>query len=235
MSEHVKYQLNEGVATIAMDDGKVNAMSLNMIATLNRMIDRAEADRAAIALVGRSGVFSAGFDLATLGAKNADSRSMVKAGFELAERMLSFPRPIVIACTGHAIAMGVFLVLCADYRIGADGAFKLGPNEVAIGLTMPYFAIEICRQRLAPAHFHRALINAEPYSPSAAVAAGFLDQVIPAEGLLSVAQGVATQLAKLDAVAFRETKLRVRAQALAAIRDAIEKDDAVSEERSRRV
>src|SRR6185312_6230463 len=112
---------------------------------------------------GRAGVFSAGFDLKVLRAGGPNARTMLRAGFELAERMLSFPMPVVIACTGHAVAMGVFLVLSGDYRIGVAGRYKITANEVAIGITLPRAAIEICRQRLTPAHFSRATVPAEVF------------------------------------------------------------------------
>jgi enoyl-CoA hydratase len=222
----VTYQLNGSIATITMDDGKVNAISPQMITELNGALDRALADRAIVVLTGRAGVFSGGFDLAVLGAGGSSARGMLKGGFELAERLLSFPKPVVIACTGHALAMGVFLLLSGDYRLGMDGAFKIGANEVAIGLTMPRFGVEIARQRLAPAHFHRAVINAEIYTPADAVAAGFLDRVVPAADLLNEAQNAATKLSKLNLPAHAATKLRAREQALKAIRAAIEADDA---------
>ena len=219
------YRLEDGIGTIAMDDGKMNALSLDMFRQLSDALARAEADRAVIVLRGREGVFSAGFDLRTLRAGGPDAYAMVRAGFELAERMLAFPRPIVVACTGHAIAMGAFLLLSGDYCLGASGAFKVGANEVAIGITMPFFDVEICRQRLAPAHFHRAVINAEIYTPEDAVAAGFLDRVVPASALEDAARTVAGELARLDQTAHAATKLRARAGALDAIRAAIEADD----------
>jgi len=151
---------------------------------------------------------------------------MIVTGFRLAERMLSFPTPVVVACTGHALAMGVFLVLAADYRIGAAGAFKIGANEVAIGLTLPNFGIEMCRQRLHPAHFNRAVINAEIYAPDAAVQAGFLDSVAPAAELSSTAQSVASRLSALDMPAHCATKLRARAHVLTTIHQAIDVDAA---------
>lgn len=227
MRNIVAYQLNDSVATITMDDGKVNVMSLSMISELNKALDRAIADQAIVVLTGRQGVFSAGFDMRVLSAGGADANNMVKAGFELSERLLSFPTPVVIACNGHALAMGVFLVLSGDYRIGAEGAFKIGANEVAIGITMPNFGVEICRQRLAPAHFHRAVINAEIYTPNQAVIAGFLDQVAPEADLSNVAQHVATQFTKLNIAVHAATKLRAREQTLKAIRRAIEMDDAI--------
>ena len=220
----VGYALEETVATIRMDDGKVNALSPDMLGELNRAFDRAEADRAVVLLCGRDGVFSAGFDLRVLRAGGADAQKMLRDGFELAYRMLSFPRPVVIACSGHALAMGSFLVLSADLRIGADGEHRIGANEVAIGLTMPWPALEICRQRLAPAHFQRAVNLAEIYAPRGAVEAGFLDRVVPAAELGAAAQSAARELAKLDANAHAATKLRTRQHALEALRAAIEAD-----------
>ena len=226
MSGPVTYQLENSIATIAMDDGKVNVLSLQMIKELNTALDQAQTDRAVVVLTGREGVFSAGFDLGVLRAGGPDAATMLLSGFELAERILSFPLPIVIACTGHAIAMGVFLVLSGDYRIGAAGPYRIVANEVAIGLTMPRAAVEICRQRLSPAHFNRAVVLAEPYSPDDAVVAGFLDRAVPASELQEAARSTAAQLTKLDMAAHAATKLRAREHALKAIRAAIEADEA---------
>jgi enoyl-CoA hydratase len=229
---NVSYQLDESIATVTMDDGKVNVLSLTMQGELNSALDRALRDKAVVVLTGRTGVFSAGFDLTVLTAGGADAHKMLIGGFELAERLLSFPTPVVVACSGHALAMGVFLVLAGDHRIGADGAFKIGANEVAIGMTMPHFAIEICRQRLAPSHFTRAVINAQIYAPLDAVAAGFLDETAPAPDLLSAAQRSAIRLRGLNMAAHAATKLRAREHALKAIRAAIERDNAVIRARS---
>jgi enoyl-CoA hydratase len=217
------YHLQDSIATIAMDDGKVNALSLEMLAAIDSGFERASNDHAsAVVLTGREGVFCGGFDLGTLRAGGVDALAMLRGGFELAERMLSFPRPIVIACSGHAIAMGVFLLLSGDYRIGAAGEFRIVANEVAIGLTMPTAAVEICRQRLAPAHFNRAVILSEQYSPATAVDAGFLDRVVEPAELQEAARAVAKQLAGLNMEAHAASKLRAREAALAAIRAGIE-------------
>jgi enoyl-CoA hydratase len=227
MSTRVSYELDGPVATIAMDDGKVNALSLDMQRELGDAFDRAEADGAVVVLTGRDGVFSAGFDLGVLRSGGEDALAMLRGGFELAERMLSFPTPVVIACSGHTIAMGVFVLLSADYRLGVAGAaHRIVANEVAIGLTMPRAAIEICRQRLAPAHLERAVLLAETYAPDDAVAAGFLDRVVPAGELLAAAHEVARGLTALDLGAHAASKRRMRAPMLAALRTAIEDDDA---------
>jgi len=222
MSALVTYRLDDPVATITMDDGKVNALSPAMIAELGAALDRAESDRAVVVLTGRAGVFSAGFDLAVLRAGGPETADLLRAGFDLAARLLAFPAPVLVACTGHAVAMGAFLLLSCDYRIGAAGPFRLTSNEVAIGITMPYAAIEICRQRLTPAGLHRAVVIADVYSPEDAVAAGFLDQVVPAGELAEAA----ANLARLDLDAHAATKLRVRGLACAALREAIDTDDA---------
>lgn len=225
MSDKVTYELKDTIATITMDDGKVNALSPQMLADLNAAFDRAEADGAAVVLTGREGTFSGGFDLKVLTAGGADAREMFRAGFELSARMLSFPRPVVVACTGHAIAMASFLLLSGDHRLGAAGAYRIQANEVALGITMPRSAIELCSQRLTPACYSRAIINAEPFSPDEAVAAGFLDRVVEASELQGAAEGVAAQLASLNAGAHAASKLRAREQTLTALRAAIETDD----------
>lgn len=226
MGERTTYRLEDGIATITMDDGKVNVLSNEMQAELNAALDRAASDRAVVVLSGRPGIFSAGFNLPVLQAGGPEALAMLIGGFELAERILSFPTPVVIACPGHAIAMGVFVLLSGDYRIGANGPFKITANEVAINMTMPETAVEICRQRLAPAHFVRAVTLAEVYSPADAVAAGFLDRVVEPDELDRAAHEVATNLAALSPQAHAATKLRAKRHSLAAVRAAIEADAA---------
>ena len=220
----ISYRLDDAIATITIDDGKVNVLSLPVLTEVNAALDRAEQDQAVVVLSGREGVFSAGFDLPVLRAGGPDALAMLRAGFETAARLLAFPRPVVIACTGHAVAMGVFLLLSGDFRVGATGPFKITANEVAIGVTMPRAAVEICRQRLTPAHFNRAVIIAETFSPADAVAAGFLDRTAEASEVHEVARGVAAQLAALDMDAHAATKRRARGRALDAIRAAIDMD-----------
>jgi enoyl-CoA hydratase len=224
MTALVSYELDDGIATVTMDDGKVNVMSPQMLGDVNAALDQAEADGAVVVLAGRMGVFSAGFDLPVLRAGGPQGVAMVRAGFELSERVLGFPLPVVMACTGHAVAMGVFLLLSGDYRLGASGSYKLTANEVAIGLTMPRAAVEVLRQRLTPSYFNRAVTLAEPFSPANAVEAGFLDQVVEADGLHDAAHEIAVQLIKLDFEAHKATKLRARHQTLEALRAGIEAD-----------
>ena len=224
MTDIVNYEFSNGVSAITMNDGKVNCLSPQMLSTLNAAFDRAEADKGVVLFTGREGKFSAGFDLTVFERGGDDLKNMLKAGARLAERILSFPTPVVVACTGHALAMGAFLLLSADVRIGADGPFKIGLNEVAIGLTVPHFGIEIARQRLTPAHYVRALLTAEIYSPEGAVAAGFLDRVVPVADLAGVVRETADGFTRLDMTAHRGTKQRAREPALSALRKAMAAD-----------
>jgi enoyl-CoA hydratase len=224
MTSLVTYDLADGIVTITMDDGKVNVMSNAMQAEINAALDRATEDRAVVVIEGREGVFSAGFDLPTLRAGGDDGWRMVRGGFELAHRVLGFPLPVVMACTGHAIAMGTFLLLSGDYRVGAEGPYKLVANEVAIGLAIPPVGVEILRQRLTPAAFRRATVLAEPFAPDTAVAAGFLDRVVPPADVGATAREMARLLTKLDLDAHAATKQTVSAATLATMRESIDTD-----------
>lgn len=226
MSDLTTYELSDGIATVGLDDGKPNALSPAMLAELQAAFDQATSDGAAVVLRGRPGMFSAGFDLKVMRSDPGQAGAMVIAGFRLAERILTYPKPVVIACTGHAIAMAAFLLLCADHRIGAQGEFKITANEVAIGLPMPRSAIEICRQRLSPSVIGRTLNNAEVYDPPSAMAAGFLDEVVAPEEAITAATQKAKQMLTLDANAHAITKQRLREPALIALRAAIEADAA---------
>jgi enoyl-CoA hydratase len=222
MTEPVTYELQGPVAFIAMDDGKVNALSIAMLRSIHAAFDQAERDQAVVVLSGRENYFSAGFDLKVFAGGGNQLLEMLTLGAKLSERILCFPRPVVTACTGHAVAAGAFPLLSADLRIGVDGPFQIGLNEVKIGLTVPWFAIELARHRLHPAHFDRIVVNATMYSPRDAVNPGFLDRVIPAEEMRSASLQAATQLAELNTTAHAATKLRARASALSALRSAIE-------------
>jgi enoyl-CoA hydratase len=225
VSELVSYQLEGRIATIAMDDGKVNAFSIAMLQALHEAFDRAQRDDAVVVLTGREGYFSAGFDLKVFAAGDIEQvLEMLRLGATLAERILGFQTPVLLACGGHTVAAGAFLALAADVRIAAEGDFRVGLNEVQIGLTVPWFVIELARQRLHPGHFPRAVVNAATYSPTDAVEVGYFDRVVPAGELRAASLAEATRLSELDRAAHAATKLRARSDALAAIRKAIESE-----------
>jgi len=132
MSNIVTYSCKEGVATITMDDGKVNALSHTVWDELGDAFDKAEAANAIVILQGRPGLFSGGFDLKEMGKGPEAAIALTTRGSEMARRILAFPTPVIGVSTGHCIAMGAFLMLACDFRIGADGEFKTGLNETMI-------------------------------------------------------------------------------------------------------
>jgi enoyl-CoA hydratase/carnithine racemase len=224
MSELVTYTLAGDVASIVMDDGKANALSIAMLAELHAAFDRAESDGAVVVLAGRDGRFTGGFHLPTLRARGEEAGTMLRSGFDLAVRILTFPMPVVVACTGHAVAQGAILLCSADERIGAAGPYTITLNEAAIGLVVARSMIEIGRHRLNPSHVHRVFTLAEAYSPDRAVEAGFLDRVVPPDDVLAVALDAARGYASLDRKAHGATKARVQEDMLRRLRVLIDEE-----------
>ena len=224
MSQFTSYQEEEKYVIITLKNGKANAISAEVIDELNKHLDKAEADKKVVILTGTEGMFSAGYDLKTMTKSPKDATQLVTQGSTLALRMLSFPMPIIVASTGHSLAKGAFLLLCADYRIGTEGAFKIGLNEVAIGMTMHNAGITIAKARLAPVFFERSVNNAEIYTPSDAITAGFLDKITTTEAILPTATKVALMFSQIDLKAHAKTKLKLRKPYLDALEKAIELD-----------
>lgn len=218
------YSLDGRVAQLRLDDGKANALSPAAIDALHAALDRAEKEAGAVCLLGRDGCFCAGFDLGVMRSGPEPVRRLVTAGAELLLRMAVYPLPIAVGCTGHALAAGALLLLAADARLGARGEFKIGLNEVAIGMRLPVFAYELARERLSKRHLLRATTQAELYAPEAAVDAGFLDSVVAPAELAGAALAEAGRLAALPQPAFRGTKAALRGGLVAEARATLEED-----------
>ncbi|MBW2274588.1 MAG: crotonase/enoyl-CoA hydratase family protein [Deltaproteobacteria bacterium] len=225
----VRFEIEDGVGLASMDDGKVNALSLEVLKALLEALERAEEEAQVFLLTGRPGVLSGGFDLGVLRggqgttpAGGDAARELVKAGGELALGLYGARIPVVIAAPGHAIAMGALLLCSADTRIGAEGSFKIGLNEIAIGLPLPAFGIELARERISKRHLTRSVLGAEMYTPALAVDAGYLDRVVAPEALLDEARAEAHKLAALDGRAHHVTKFAMRGAAIDRIRASLE-------------
>ncbi|MGK0409566.1 MAG: enoyl-CoA hydratase [Shewanella psychromarinicola] len=224
----IKVEIENNIHVISLNNGKVNAISAEVIVQINTALDLAEQQGAVVILTGQAGIFSGGFDLKTMKKSSEAAIALVTAGSTLARRMLAFPTPIIGACTGHAIAKGAFLLLSCDYRIGCAGDFKIGLNEVAIGMTMHQAGIEIARNRIPQHYLTRAVINAELFSPESAVLGGFLDQVVEAEQLMSTAQAMAEHMQTLNMKAHHGTKLKERDSILTLLDAAIKRDTQIT-------
>ena len=224
MSELISYHLEDGIATLTLSNGKVNAISPAVVSEFNAALDQAEKDRAVVIITGTPGILSGGYDLKVMTAGPKEAISLVTSGSTLARRMLAHPFPVVIACSGHAVAKGAFLLLSVDYRIGVEGPFSIGLNEVLIGMTMHHVGIELARDRLRKNFFNRSVINGELFNPQDAVDAGFLDKVVPVEQLHETALAAAQQLKTINMNAHKKTKLKVRKALLDLLDDAIIRD-----------
>lgn len=221
----VTLHVQDHVATINLDDGKANVLGHETLAALGAALDEASADSSvhSVLLVGRPGRFCAGFDLATMTSSESAMRELVVAGGRFVARLLVEPLPIVVACTGHALAAGALVLLAADHRIGADGDFKIGLNEVAIGMALPTWAVELARYRMPPSALDQIVLG-QVNTPGAACRAGFLDEVVPADDVVKVATEAATRLAELRRGAVAGTKTRVRAGVAHRMIDGIDAD-----------
>lgn len=223
--ENITYELDNKIATITLSNGKVNAISPQLIAEFNDALDDAEAEQAMVIITGSPGILSAGYDLKVMKENRESAIALVTAGSTLSRRLLSFPTPIISACSGHAVAKGAFLLLSSDVRIGVSGPYKIGLNEVDIGMTMHYAGIELAKARLPDAYFNRSVLCAEMFDPNDAVNAGFLDKVVEEDQLMPTVLGLATHFTKqMNMRAHKETKLKARSEYLARLDDAIKKD-----------
>ena len=178
MTELLSYTLSDDVATIRLDDGKANAFSNAMFDAANDALDQADAEAKIIVLRGRDGIFSAGYNLKELMLGGETAVNLVRRGSEFAVRMMETRKPIICAGDGHIVALGAFLFLAADYRIGKTGPFQVGLPETAKGLPMHNFGRELAMPRLNRRYFSRAFINGEMFTPEAAVDVGYLDEAV---------------------------------------------------------
>jgi len=224
MGDLVNVAIDNGIATITLQNGKVNAISSQVIEELHTALDQAEQEKAVVIITGQPGILSGGYDLKTMQRSPADAMALVTEGSKLTRRMVAFPTPIISACSGHAVAKGAFLLLCSDYRIGVEGPFKIGLNEVAIGMTMHYAGLAMAQYGLASTYFNRSVICAEMFDPETAVKAGFLDKVVAPEALMDEARGLAAMLKGLNMKAHHGTKLKARDAFIKAMDEAIEVD-----------
>lgn len=222
----VTYELVGPVALVSIDDGKANALGHDVLAGVEAALDRADADRAgALVIKGREGKFSAGFDLSVMTAGVEQARELLARGARLGLSLFESDRPVVLAVTGHALAMGGILLCCADIRIGAEGPFKIGLNEVRIGMPVPSFGVELCRDRLSPPFFTQAIQLGHIHTPTEALAAGFLDEVVAPDAVGSRAMEIATGLAEvIHHGPFKVTRRNIRGELLDRLRTGLERD-----------
>jgi enoyl-CoA hydratase len=224
----VRYDVRDRIAHVTITNGKANALSPDVIAALDAALTRAEEageeQVGAMLITATPGMFSGGFDLKVMRASPEAAGRLVTDGGALFSRMFGAPVPIIVACTGHAVAAGALLMMGADYRVGALGAFQIGLIETQLGMVLPRWAVELSRERLTSRHFQQATVGARMYEPAVAVEAGFLDDAVDVDALAGAALGEAQRWAALPRAAYRGQVLMNRGERLARLADAIAHD-----------
>ncbi|MDQ1479072.1 MAG: enoyl-CoA hydratase [Actinomycetota bacterium] len=224
----VQYEVRDRIAHVTIANGKANALSFDVLAglgdSLSRAEDAGEAVVGALLISGAPGMFSGGFDLKVMRSAPEAAGKLVTDGGELFSRMYGSPIPVVVACTGHAIAAGALLLLGADARIGARGEFRIGLIETQLGMVLPRWAVEFAQERLSKRHVQDATVGARIYDPDGAVDAGFLDSVAPPEALADAALAEARRWAELPRDAYRGQVRMNRGERLGRLSEAIATD-----------
>jgi enoyl-CoA hydratase len=227
MADAVTLEHRHDIAVINIDDGKANALSASVIAAIGEALDSLDASTRAVVLAGRPGMLSGGFDLSVMrGTDLAAIANLVTDGGELVLRLYRSERPVVAACTGHAIAAGALLLLGSHFRVGADGAFKIGLTETAIGMVLPDWGVEAAIERLAPGQLQQAAVEAHVYDPRSAWAAGFLDRVVPEGEVTAAALEEAARLAAFSPQAYAGNAAKVRQRGVDRLAAAVARDRA---------
>jgi len=224
VTESIQYRLDGEVAVITLDDGKANAFSPESLTALDAALDRAESEAKAVVIAGRPGRFSAGFNLKIMMSGPEHAQALLKQGAGVFMRLYGFPLPLVMACTGHALAGGCLTLLCGDVRIGVRGEFKLGMNEVSIGMPLPVLAVELVRDRVGLEYLDQATLFARIFAPDEALAAGILTHVVAPEELAESAMEKARALAQLDTNAYAQSKARLRRATIEHIVNTLQSD-----------
>jgi enoyl-CoA hydratase len=224
-TESLQYVVNERIATIVHDDDGANTLTTEVFEAYFELLDRAEVDDAvgAVVIRGRDGFFSAGMDLKWM--RTIDHEELGTIGpnmASLAHRLFIFPKPVIAAVTGHAIAGGAIILLACDRSIGVEGEYKIGLNEVALGIPFGGFAMKLAQSHLTPSAFGSGLLHGETFRPTRALELGYLDELAPAAEFDARVASVAARAAELSPFAYQLTKQAMRSELAAEIEEQVE-------------
>lgn len=218
----MKYELlKNGIAKISFDNGKANPLSLELATDIMSALERAKEEAKVVLICGNPGMFSAGFDLKVLAQGMDAAQPMLDQGMIMLEKLYSHPQPVVTACEGHCVGMGVFIMLSADYRVGAEGEFSIRLPETAINMPFTTNLKIIAKTHIDPRHHARAIIQSRPYSPVSAAEIGMLDEVVAADKVMDQALMRANELLALPSDQYAKNKLNIRSDEIDAIRESL--------------
>lgn len=225
MPGDVRVEMSDGVAVVRMERPPANALSPELLDEDAGLMRDLRADPPeAVVLTGSGGFFSGGVDLKLAPAERDEGqRSMVAGINRLFIDWYSFPRPVVAAVNGHAVAGGMILALCADRRVGCDSA-TYGLTELRVGIPYPAAAIACVRAELSPGAARRLVLEAELVDAGSALAHGLVDELVPADAVFERGLAVARELATLPGATYETVKEQLRGPEITAMREAAERD-----------
>jgi enoyl-CoA hydratase len=218
------------VAVLRLQHGKVNALDLELLDALAATLGELDPGVRAVVLTGNGRVFSAGVDLRRVVDGGAPYTAQLIPSLHRAfVALFGFPRPVVAAVDGAAIAGGCILAAACDHRLMADGAALIGASELAVGVPFPVSALEIMRHACGQ-HADDLLLRARLLDVGTAVAVGLIHEAVPPGELLDRSLGVAADLGALPGGAYAMTKQQLRGGVLERIeRDAPTADRTAAE------
>jgi enoyl-CoA hydratase len=219
-SEVLQLVTDGGVATIVHDDDAANTLRTDVFERYFELLERAESDETigAVVLRGRDNFFSAGMDLKWMRTLSRDELGTIGPDLaRLVHRLFIFPKPVIAAVTGHAIAGGAIILLACDRSIGVEGEYKIGLNEVELGIPFGGFAMKLAQTHLVPSAFGSGLLYGETLRPARAREVGYLDELVPAAQFDARVDAVARRAAELPSFAYQMTKQAMRAEFAAEI------------------
>ena len=213
----------DNVSIITLDDGKANVFSPEMSQQIDECLDQVATEEGCLVITGKEGMFSGGLDLKIIQSGDIERiQEMSSKAFKLLARIFSFPRPVIAACSGHAVALGTFLLCCCDYRIGVKGEFMLGANEMRTNMVIPTPILELIKFRVSNTHKYRAVLGAEMYKLEDSISAGLIDEVVDQDLLMTTVTEKAKDLATMGHPSYSMTKELFIAEPMSKINAAME-------------
>ena len=208
----IQLENRESIAILRFDHGKVNTIDIELFTELIKQLENLEKSECkAVVLTGAGSSFSAGVDLFRL---LKDGNAYIEAFVPLLTsgllKLFTFPKPLVAAVNGHAIAGGCIVACACDYRLMAEGNGKIGAPEMLVGVPFPALPLEILRYVIPKQHFQEIVYTGRLCSPKEAIRAGLIDDVVESENLLEHAITVAERFAAIPTQSFQSTKRLMR-------------------------
>jgi enoyl-CoA hydratase len=201
---------DNGIVILHMRHGKANALDTELCVALKDALEQSQSTAKAVVLTGEGKIFSAGVDLVRLLESDDYRRALLQSLAQVLDRLFFYPRPVVAAINGHAIAGGCILACATDHRVMVQETARIGAPELLVGVPFPALALEIMRASAAPHHLQQLMYRGLTCEPAQALAWGLVDELVDKEQVLARALERAREFADIPTRSFELTKLQTR-------------------------